>query len=95
MYAEDCERFINQTAGLPNVNLRGLMSIGPYMENKEDYRPYMEKVAQLFEKMKSLGYFGPDPQLSMGMSDNFRLALEYGATIIRPGTAIFGRRSAT
>jgi pyridoxal phosphate enzyme (YggS family) len=94
VYAEDCESFVDSLTGLPNINLRGLMSIGPYMENKEDYRPYMEKVAELFERMRSRGYFGSEPQLSMGMSDNYRLALEYGATIIRPGTAIFGRRNA-
>lgn len=90
---EECERFIETVCGLNKIEICGLMSIGPYMENKDDYRPYFEKMASLFANMRDAGYFGANPELSMGMSDNYRIALEYGATIIRPGTAIFGRRN--
>ncbi len=68
------------------------MSIGPYEERREDYKPYFEKVASVFEKLSRSGMLGQEPQLSMGMSDNYDIALDYGATMIRPGTAIFGKR---
>ncbi|MBO4413571.1 MAG: YggS family pyridoxal phosphate-dependent enzyme [Clostridia bacterium] len=90
--AESAGAFIESVAALPGVSVTGLMSIGPYEENKDDYRPYFEKVASVFRELSDSGMLGTDPQLSMGMSDNYLLALEYGATMIRPGTAIFGKR---
>ena len=90
--AGEAERFIESAAAFPGIRVTGLMSIGPYEERREDYKPYFEKVASVFEKLSRSGMLGQEPQLSMGMSDNYDIALDYGATMIRPGTAIFGKR---
>ncbi len=84
--------FLEGVSRLPGLAVRGLMVIGPHCDDPEDYRPYFERTASLFERMKAGGFFGADPILSMGMSDNYELAVKYGATLIRPGTAIFGPR---
>lgn len=68
------------------------MVIGPHCGDPEDYRPFFGRTRALYTRLSDRGLFGSDPILSMGMSDNYRLAVEYGANLIRPGTAVFGRR---
>lgn len=73
-----------------NIILRGLMIIPPFFENLEKVRPYFVKLAELRE---SLGGVKVIEHLSMGMSDDFEIAIEEGATIVRVGRAIFGQRN--
>jgi pyridoxal phosphate enzyme (YggS family) len=77
--------------GLPNLRLRGLMAIPPAPKNPEDSRPYFRAMRKLFEALKKEG-FDLDT-LSMGMSADWEVAVEEGATMIRLGTALFGPRS--
>ncbi len=75
----------------PQVNLCGLMTIAPYAENPEDARPYFKRLRELKAELEqSLGR--ELPHLSMGMSGDFEVAIEEGATMVRVGTAIFGER---
>ena len=75
----------------PNLELIGLMTIPPYSENPEDSRPFFRKLRELKEKLNREGF--PLTELSMGMSNDFKVAIEEGATILRIGTLIFGPRS--
>lgn len=89
---ETAESFIESISSLPGINPRGIMVIGPHCGDPEDYRPFFGRTRALYTRLSDRGLFGSDPILSMGMSDNYRLAVEYGANLIRPGTAVFGRR---
>jgi len=71
--------------GCPNVRLSGLMTIPPFSEIPEDSRPYFQQLASLGKRYKL-------PTLSMGMSADFEIAIQEGATVIRVGTALFGKR---
>ena len=78
------------------IRVRGLMCIPPIAADPEDARPYFKEAAALFEEMKSWDLpkdrFMPDV-LSMGMSGDFEVAIEEGATIVRVGSSIFGPRN--
>ena len=77
---------------LPRLELQGLMTVAPYSPTPERVRPYFKKLRELREQCSDqLG--APLPHLSMGMSGDFEIAIEEGATIIRIGTALFGPRS--
>ena len=76
------------------LRLKGLMTLPPYFENADCARPYFKTLRQLRDELKSQGQFGEHPgELSMGMSHDFEIAIEEGATMVRVGTAIFGERS--
>ncbi len=70
---------------LPNLRLRGLMTMPPWSDDPEVARPYFARLRQLAQQ-HSL------PELSMGMSHDFEVAIQEGSTMIRVGTAIFGKR---
>ncbi|SNR86319.1 YggS family pyridoxal phosphate-dependent enzyme [Desulfurobacterium atlanticum] len=75
-----------------NLKLLGFMTIPPYVENREEVRPYFAKLREIKEAMERK--FGRRfPHLSMGMTHDFEVAIEEGATIVRIGTAIFGPRN--
>jgi len=77
---------------LASLQLRGLMTIPPYSEDPELARPYFRKLRELRDNLSER--FGwALPVLSMGMSHDFEVAIEEGATEIRPGTALFGERT--
>lgn len=76
---------------LAGLDLRGLMLIPPYRENPDDARPFFRRLRELSEKLRASG-LGEICELSMGMSHDFEIAIEEGATIVRVGTAIFGTR---
>jgi pyridoxal phosphate enzyme (YggS family) len=76
------------------LRLQGLMTLPPFFENADCARPYFKTLRQLRDEFKSQGQFGEHPgELSMGMSHDFEIAIEEGATMVRVGTAIFGERS--
>jgi len=78
---------------LPQLGLAGLMCIPPFLEKAEQVRPYFRRLRGLREDVaKKLGV--TLPVLSMGMSHDFEVAIEEGATEVRVGTAIFGTREA-
>ncbi len=77
----------------PNVKIRGLMCIAPFEENPEDARVYFEEVKKLYDKYSSMQHERLDfKYLSMGMSNDFQVAIEAGSNLIRVGTLIFGAR---
>ena len=77
---------------LSHLDLLGLMTVPPYSDDPEFARPYFQKLRVLRDEIaRQVGH--PLPVLSMGMSHDFRIAIEEGATEIRVGTAIFGQRS--
>ena len=81
-------------AALPGLRLRGLMTIPPLPREPEDSRPHYRALAKLLDAARAWGA-GPDfTELSMGMSGDFEVGVEEGATMVRIGTAIFGPREA-
>ena len=83
----------HEISKLANLSLKGLMTIPPFFENPEMSRPYFTELRRLAEKIRREAI--PNvimKELSMGMSHDFEVAIEEGATIIRVGTAIFGER---
>ena len=82
---------LNELNALPRIEIHGLMAIPPYSPVPEKARPYFQKLREL--KLQCEQILGaPLPQLSMGMSGDFEVAIEAGATIVRVGTALFGER---
>lgn len=80
-------------AALPQLELTGLMCIPPYLLDTEQVRPYFRRLRELRDELRTkLGL--PLPALSMGMSHDFEVAIEEGATEVRLGTALFGGRAA-
>ena len=84
--AEKLEELYEKIGQLENLTVEGLMSLPPYDEDAEKMRPYHRRLRELGLKL------GVGPQLSMGMSRDYEVAIEEGATKIRIGTALFGAR---
>jgi pyridoxal phosphate enzyme (YggS family) len=92
-FGTDEEKVFGIARGILNLNhlsLEGLMTMPPYFDSPEMSRPYYIKLRELKEKMIREGI--PLKELSMGMSNDFEIAIEEGATYVRVGTAIFGER---
>ncbi len=90
---ENVKDLLEQMACLKNLSIRGLMSVPPYLEDPEKARPYFARLRGLAETLAGLRI--PNvlmEELSMGMSHDFPVAIEEGATLVRIGTAIFGPR---
>jgi len=91
---EDVDKLVNALLEFENIRLSGLMTMGPFLENPQDLRPYFRKAKDIFERIKSLHKDNLDwHYLSMGMSDSYKIGIEEGANMIRVGTAIFGERN--
>lgn len=76
-----------------NIRICGLMGMAPYRENKEETRSYFGKLKSIFDNIKSKNISNVDMKhLSMGMSNDFEIAIQEGATLVRVGTSIFGER---
>ena len=81
--------------GCERLRLMGLMTLPPFSDDAEEARPYFRRLRELRDEMQSDGLFGDRAgDLSMGMTHDFEVAIEEGATIVRVGTAIFGERHA-
>ena len=90
---EDASSFLDEICRFESIKPRGIMTMAPNCEKKDDYRKYFGETYQIFidiftKKMHNI----VDPVLSMGMSDSFDIAIEEGATEIRVGSLIFGKR---
>ncbi len=85
--------FIETIYSLKSIKVMGLMLIAPMVEDTETIRPYFNMIKQLFDGIKQDDYPHIEMKhLSMGMSNDFETAIEEGSTMVRIGTAIFGRR---
>ena len=90
----DTESFIEKVALFPNLKVRGLMAIAPFKQNPEEVRPYFRHLKSIFESIKQKSIKNVDMNyLSMGMSNDFEVAIEEGANMVRIGTGIFGART--
>ena len=81
----EVEEIVNAVRACANLKLGGLMTVPPWSEDAEESRPYFAKLRELAERFGVQG-------LSMGMSNDLEVAIEEGATWVRVGTALFGRR---
>jgi pyridoxal phosphate enzyme (YggS family) len=84
---------LEKISGLAHVRVEGLMTMPPFRENLEEVRPYFHELRDLRDSLNSLNL--PNMrlnELSMGMTHDFTVAIEEGATIVRVGTALFGPR---
>jgi len=92
---EDVGQLLKELAGLSNLRVRGLMVMPPFLEDPEMVRPFFRQTRELALALCDLGLLGGDgePELSMGMSGDYQVAVEEGATLVRVGTALFGERS--
>ena len=92
-FLEDTEAAIREIAKFPHVRIKGLMTIAPFVENPEENRPVFKK---LYEFAVDIGKKNIDnvtmDVLSMGMTGDYQVAIEEGATMVRVGTGIFGAR---
>ncbi len=87
------EPLLRRLTGLPHLAVRGLMAIPPYLADPEEVRPFFRRLRELATRLEALGLPGVAMrELSMGMSHDFTVAIEEGATLVRVGTAIFGER---
>jgi pyridoxal phosphate enzyme (YggS family) len=82
---------LKEVARLPHLRVLGLMTMPPWFPNPEAARPYFRALRELRDHLRGLTGLTLT-ELSMGMSDDFAVAVEEGATLVRVGTAIFGRR---
>lgn len=93
---DESETLLKKIRDLPRLRVRGLMTMPPLMDDPEAVRPFFRDLRRLSEKMEDKGLLGDHgkTELSMGMSHDYQVAIEEGATLIRVGTAIFGQRPA-
>jgi pyridoxal phosphate enzyme (YggS family) len=86
---------VEKLAAMPHIQVRGLMTIPPPTSDPEGARPFYQKLCDLRAQLRRKGIEGLDfIELSMGMTADFEVAIEEGATMVRVGTAIFGPRPA-
>jgi PLP dependent protein len=90
---ETAMQFVQSLAGFSNISIGGLMTIGPFLPDPESSRPMFRQLRKLKEEIAGLGQENVTMRhLSMGMTGDFEVAIEEGATLVRIGTAIFGSR---
>ena len=93
LYTEDVSQFVEQISKLPGINIKGLMTSAPFVYNPEDNRQYFKKLKDLSVDINAKNIDNVHMDfLSMGMTNDYVVAVEEGATHVRVGTAIFGHR---
>lgn len=83
--------FVSELSNLKGISVQGLMTIAPYVEDPEEVRPVFRQLRHLSDFLRNIPGVHME-QLSMGMTNDFQVAIEEGATMVRIGTAIFGYR---
>lgn len=90
----DLSELVESLTACNRLKFNGLMIVPPYFENTEDARPFFRRLREIRDSLLSQNAFAKGKgELSMGMSHDFEVAIEEGATVVRVGTAIFGARS--
>jgi pyridoxal phosphate enzyme (YggS family) len=91
---EDVEFLIRKISTFKNIQVKGLMTMGPRFGDPEDSRPYFVQTRKIFERIRGLDLPNVEMKyLSMGMTNSYAVAVEEGANMVRIGTKIFGERS--
>jgi pyridoxal phosphate enzyme (YggS family) len=91
---EDIDIFLEQLSKYKNITIKGFMTIAPYYEDIEQARPVFRKLKEKFDQLSKLQIPQVQMQyLSMGMTNDFTVAIEEGANLVRIGTGIFGERN--
>ncbi|HHW02954.1 MAG TPA: YggS family pyridoxal phosphate-dependent enzyme [Thermoanaerobacterales bacterium] len=91
--AGDAVDFIKKVSQLPHLRIKGLMAIPPFKEDPEEVRPYFRKMNEIFQDIKTMQLKNVEMIfLSMGMTNDFSVAIEEGSNMVRIGTGIFGKR---
>mgnify|MGYP002708915166 CR=1 FL=1 len=91
---KDCPAFVEMIAKLQHISVQGLMTIAPFVETAEDNRKYFEKLRKLSVDIRAKNIDNVNMcNLSMGMTGDYQVAIEEGATMVRVGTGIFGSRN--
>jgi pyridoxal phosphate enzyme (YggS family) len=91
--ADEAARLCSAALACPHLDVRGLMAVPPYDPDPEKSRPFFRRLVEIRDRLAA--EFGrPFPELSMGMSHDFAVAVEEGSTEVRIGTALFGPREA-
>ncbi len=94
MDPKDVEEVILEVSKLEHVKIKGLMQIAPFVDNPEDNRKYFKAMKQLSVDINNKNFDNVDMSiLSMGMTNDYEVAVEEGATMVRVGTGIFGERN--
>jgi pyridoxal phosphate enzyme (YggS family) len=89
---EETISFIRELAEFPSIEVTGLMTMAPFVEDAEEVRPYFRKLRELKEETEALELpHAPCHELSMGMSNDYVVAVEEGATFVRIGSALVGK----
>lgn len=90
---DELDNLLNAAEKINNIKIVGLMAIPPRVDNPEDSRVYFKKMKTLFDEVKTRNFHNFEGKyLSMGMSSDYKIAIEEGANIVRLGTSIFGKR---
>ncbi len=93
VFPEQAETLVREMARLPHVRVSGLMTMGPFLADARELRPFFRETRNCFERLREMAVPGTDMRiLSMGMSDSYGIAVEEGANQVRIGTALFGGR---
>lgn len=96
VFPEDVEKLIFQIKDLPNIRIKGLMTMGPRFGDPEKSRPYFKITKKAFDSLKVQNIPNVEMKyLSMGMSNSYQIAIKEGANIVRIGTKLFGERCRT
>ncbi len=91
---EDTARLVSEMSQLTHLEVKGLMTMPPYFNAPEKARPYFKALRQLRDQIRAMEIPGVAmDELSMGMTGDFEVAIQEGATLVRIGTAIFGERA--
>jgi len=94
IHEEDAQKLIKEISSFENLSIKGLMTMPPFFNNPEKARPYFSALRDLRDKIRNKVIKNINMQeLSMGMTDDFEVAIKEGATFVRIGTAIFGERN--
>lgn len=93
---EDAEKLVSDIAHLPHIRIQGLMTIAPFVENPEENRIYFQRLRNLAVDIDEKKSDNVNMSiLSMGMTNDYEVAIEEGATMVRVGTGLFGARNYT
>ncbi|MDO5718548.1 MAG: YggS family pyridoxal phosphate-dependent enzyme [Tissierellia bacterium] len=93
VYVEDLKELLDFIETKEHIKVRGLMTMAPYYDNPDDAAWVFAKLKEIFEDIKTMNYNNIEMEyLSMGMSHDYKIALENGANMIRVGSYIFGER---